>query len=350
MTDPGSPIVGLPPPRANPKLIGQDDAMTAFATATGGARLAHAWLLAGPAGIGKATLAYRAAREVLGATHEPADPIFRRIAGASHADLMVVDCGDGDAPGGGQGAEIPVARVRAIAPFLRLTAAEGGWRVVIVDGADRLNLHAANALLKLLEEPPNNTLMLLVCHRPSLLQATIRSRCRSLPLRPLATPTVTALLRQAALDLNDEALVALARLARGSIGRAVRLAADDAVSRYREIVAIANASGGDGDRLHALADSVSGPRAGSGFASLVELIQTIIQRTVERGARGGGEGEIVPGEGAAIRALLDRRDLARWVALWEKIGHRAALAERINLDRGQIVISALSGLAAPGRS
>ncbi|MCY4407885.1 MAG: DNA polymerase III subunit delta', partial [Rhodospirillaceae bacterium] len=179
-----------PPPRENPHLVGHEPAAGALVEAWGSGRLAHAWLIAGPRGIGKATLAYRFARFVLagkegidGLTMAPEHPVFRRIAAGGHSDLAVIERGLGDR--GRLRAEIVVDDVRKANAFLSLTAGEGGWRVVIVDAADEMNRNAANALLKRLEEPPSRVLFLLVSHAPSRMPATLRSRCRLLSLAPL---------------------------------------------------------------------------------------------------------------------------------------------------------------------
>ncbi len=201
-----------PIPLANPDLIGHSRAEAALRQAVNGGRMAHAWLFSGPKGIGKATLAYRLARYVLcrgsaeeavgekmqclfgadsadavapalGLETDPEHPVFRRIIAGSHADLMVVERELDEKTGRAKG-QILVDAVREVKGFLSMTAGEGSWRVVIIDGADEMNRNAANALLKALEEPPERTLLVLVCHNAGRLLPTIRSRCRHLPLRP----------------------------------------------------------------------------------------------------------------------------------------------------------------------
>ena len=209
-----------PDPRANPDLSGHAAAEETLKTAAESGRLAHAWLFRGPRGIGKATLAFRFARWLLASSGAsslaapappslfgddmapeaigsdeglfvaPENPVFRRVAAAGHADLMTIEVGLDDR--GRRRREIVAADVREVGRFLSMTPAEGGWRVVIIDSADDMNRHAANAVLKVLEEPPRRAVLLLVSHNPGRLLATIRSRCRSLALRPLANDTVAA--------------------------------------------------------------------------------------------------------------------------------------------------------------
>ncbi len=194
------PTTAMPPePRANPILLGHEPAEAMLADAIRGGRVHHAWLITGPEGIGKATLAYRFARRLLkgsseeGLAVDPADPVFRRVAAGAHADLHTVQRSINPQTKRLR-SEIGVDDVREAAEFLRLTAAEGGWRVVVFDRADELNRNAANALLKILEEPPARAILLLVCAAPGRVPPTVRSRCRRLRLASLSETTMQVLL------------------------------------------------------------------------------------------------------------------------------------------------------------
>src|SRR5712691_11401764 len=176
-------------PRANPHLRGHEAAERELRRLTEAGRLPHAILLCGPRGIGKATLAFRLARFLLarsgdgfgdgdgGLAIDPEQSVFHRVASGGHADLLTVER-TYDPRRRRLRSEILVEDTREIAGFFRLTAAEEGWRIVIVDGAEEMNRNAANALLKILEEPPRRALLLLVSHSPGRLLPTIRSRCR----------------------------------------------------------------------------------------------------------------------------------------------------------------------------
>src|SRR6516162_10232296 len=199
---------GGPAPRANPELIGHESAERELRRLVEADRLPHAILLSGPRGIGKATLAFRFARFLLanrdrstkmanlsGLAIDPESGVFRRVAAGGHADLLTIERAF-DPRRRRLRSEIVVDDAREITSFFRLTAAEEGWRVVIIDGAEEMNRSAANALLKILEEPPRLALLLLTCHTPGRLLPTIRSRCRRFPLVPLARAVVMQLLRR----------------------------------------------------------------------------------------------------------------------------------------------------------
>ena len=195
-------VEGAPHPRATPRLIGQESAEADFLAAFSADRLHHGWLITGPQGLGKATLAWRIARFLL-ATPEAADdglfgappppesldipvdhPVARRVLALSDPGLKLVRRG-WDEKAKRLKTVITVDEIRDLKQFFALSSADGGRRVVIVDSADEMNPNAANALLKLLEEPPARTTLLLISHQPSRLLPTIRSRCRELRLAPL---------------------------------------------------------------------------------------------------------------------------------------------------------------------
>src|SRR5476651_414688 len=183
--------MSAPEPRANPILLGHEAAERTLLDAMHFGRMHHAWLITGPEGIGKATLAFRFARRLLAGLGggdslalDPFHPVFRRIVAGGHADMLTIERAY-DEKTKRLKRDIAVQDVRAINAFMALTPAEGGWRVAVVDGAEDLNQASANALLKILEEPPSRAVLILVCSAPGRLPPTVRSRCRHLRLSPL---------------------------------------------------------------------------------------------------------------------------------------------------------------------
>jgi len=214
-------------PRENPNLFGQGDAEHSLNEAIASGRLHHAWIISGVEGIGKATLAYRFARRLLAGTGQglqmaPDHPVFRRVAAKTHADLLTVER-EFDEKKKRWKKQISAESVRGIPGFLRLTPAEGGARVVIVDGAEDLNAASANALLKILEEPPARAVLILVTSAPGRLLPTLRSRCRQLKLLPLEDTAMEKTLTSIGKSVPREELQRLLRLSQGAPGRALML-------------------------------------------------------------------------------------------------------------------------------
>jgi DNA polymerase-3 subunit delta' len=322
-------------PKANPLLVGHADAATAMDDAIHGGRVHHAWLVTGPEGIGKATLAYRFARHLLAPPGTPADmpesPVFRRIAAGTHADLLTVGRAWDDKRKRLR-AEIVVDDTRAVADFLRLTPAEGGWRIVVVDGAEHLNRNAANALLKVLEEPPARAVLLLTCAAPGRLLPTIRSRCRRLRLLPL-TPGETAQVLDTALpEASAEDRTRLAALSGGSPGRAVALAEEQGVAIAGLVADVLQ----EVPRLPVLrayevADKLA--RSEGGYSTFMDLLRSAISTTVRDVARGRGD--------AAQQRLAATRPLAAWGDLWHALTRLQDETERFNLDKRHAIVSGL---------
>ena len=259
-------------PRETTALFGHREAETALLNAYRSGRIPHAWLIGGAQGIGKATLAYRMARFVLthpdplaaavqradGLNVDAEDPVSRRIAAEAHGGLLVLQRTANDK--GVMRTVITVDETRETIAFFGSTAAAEGWRVCIVDTVDELNPNAANALLKTLEEPPRQSLFLLISHAPGRVLPTILSRCRRLPLRPLAIPDVIqAVSRATGLSGNDAALREAAEAAEGSIARALTLLGGDAVKlHHRTVALLASLPRVDPRELHALGDALGG--------------------------------------------------------------------------------------------
>ena len=347
-----------PPPRANPDLLGHEAVQAALRRLFEQDRLPHALLLTGPRGIGKATLAFRLARFVLarssgeigaslfeepdgeGLFVPPEGGVFRRVASGGHADLLTVERAYDPRRRRLRG-EIVVDDVREIAGFLRLTPAEGGWRVVVVDGADEMNRNAANALLKILEEPPSRALLLLVAHSPGKLLPTIRSRCRRMALAPLVPDLVRQLLARYRPDLGEAQIAPIASLAGGSIGRALDLAAAEGVELYRSMLRLLERERGiDPAALHGFADRLGRAEAEQAYRVMEELIGQLLARLAVTAARPPGLIGPTSEDTSVLRRLGARAPAARWAELREEIGQSFARTDDLNLDRKQTILGA----------
>ena len=333
-------------PRANPLLIGHEAAEATLAEAMRSGRMHHAWLITGPRGIGKATLAFRFARRLLaGATAgnslelDENHPTFRRVTAGGHADLLTIER-EWDPKRRRLRGEIVVDDVRRIATFLHLTPAEGGWRVVVVDGAEELNRNAANGLLKVLEEPPERTVLLLVCAAPGRLPPTIRSRCRRLALMPLRDADLARLLAVLAPDLEANTRARLVGLAEGSPGRALQLAESGGVGTAELVASVLDALPKLGppqaiQRGHAVADTLG--RDEDAFSAFMDLLRATVAAAVRDAARGKADAEQT--------RLIGNRPLDAWVEVWHALTKLQDETEGAYLDRRQAVVSSLTALA-----
>ena len=328
-------------PREQPAFFGHAGAEAAFLEAIASGRLHHAWLLGGPEGIGKATLAYRVARFLFahggaapGGTADlavdPSHPAARQVAARSHPDLAIVRRGlrkDGK----GYSAEIAVDHVRRALDLFTSTPGRGGYRVCIVDAADDLNASSGNALLKVIEEPPRNSIFLIVSHSPQRLLPTIRSRCRRLQLRPLGEGdlrTVLGSLGEPWTEFVEEALARAVDLAEGSVRRAIEMLDEKKAAIVADTSALLDALPRlDMKRVVQLAEKVA-PRGGEGQVQLaLDTARGWVSRLLQS------------------RAAAGAARLAPLVEVCEKGARAAREADAFNLDRRAVVISLFGDLA-----
>jgi DNA polymerase-3 subunit delta' len=259
------------------------------------------------------------------------DPIFRRIAALGHGDFRAIERGWSDAKQTKRRTSILVDDVREIGGFLSMTPSEGGWRVVIIDAADEMNTSAANAVLKVLEEPPERALLFLVAHNPDRLLPTIRSRCRRVDLRPLTEQQVKALLNRYQPSLTPGEVNALAQLADGSIGRALELAEEGGVELFSDLMNLfGDLPNLNITRLHALSDKAA---KGEAFRTLSDLLSWWLARMVAMGERGLGATEVTPGEKQLVARMRSAAPAAAWAETWSAINQLAARTDGLNLDK-----------------
>jgi DNA polymerase-3 subunit delta' len=350
----------FPHPRETLELFGHEAAERMLAQAFTGGRLHHAWLLAGRAGIGKATLAYRMARHVLAEPRErdpaaaslsvpPGSAAARQMLQLAHPGLLVLRR-PYDLKTKRLLSIIPVDEVRRLRGFLGLTVGAGGWRVVIVDSADELNPNAANALLKALEEPPPRALFLLVTSQPSGLLPTIRSRCRRLDLHRLDGQSLrraaeAALAASGGKPSSGKEWVQLERLADGSVRNALQLAAGG-IDLYERIAQIfSRLPNVDWPALHVLADSLTVDAQEQRYEMLLGLLLDTMARLIRASAAGHGEPEDLA---LAARLIPSARQPA-WAGLWQAILRDKADARELNLDRRALLVRTFARIEAASR-
>lgn len=359
MTPPDQ-IEGAPHPRDTPVLFGQAEAEHAFLEAYASGRLHHGWLLTGPRGVGKATLAWSIARFLLAAPPtdddglfgappptttlaiDPDHPVARRMSAGAEPGLKSITRTENEKTGRLRDV-ITVDDIRALSNFFQLSSADGGRRVVIVDTADEMNAQAANALLKMLEEPPERATLLLISHRPSALLPTIRSRCRVLRLHPLGPDDLARALSQAGTDRSQNG-PALSELAGGSVGAALRLCNLDGLQTYGELLAVLRSLPQfDREKAVKLAESSAARGAEAKRELLFDLLDLMMARLARTGASGMAPAiEAAAGEAETFERLAPTPFAGRqWAEVAQQTSERARRGLLVNLDPAALVLDTL---------
>ena len=316
-------IDGVPAPAEHALLVGHEKAAATFRSALGGGRLHHAWLLTGPRGIGKATAAYRMAAEALASGSTTADgALGRQIASGGHPSLLTLTR-PWDEKAKRFRNQLPVDEVRRTQAFFGLTAAEGR-RVCIVDAADDMNASSANALLKILEEPPARTIFFVIAHAPGRLLPTIRSRCRTLPFAPLEAAQVEEVVTTLLPGMDADAVRRAAAIAAGAPRTALTVLQGDVLDHFARFETLAVAAARGSARwtdVHALAERATA--RGGDFDTFLDLVFGWIGERLRE---------------AADEAGAPRGSLVRWAKLWDDAREARERAAVFNLNRKQVVL------------
>ena len=333
-------------PRLTRRLFGHHQAVQSVAQVAKSGRMPHGWLLTGPRGVGKASFAYLMARAILG-NHNLAglatatlDETSHLIEIDAHSDLFTLRRKFNTKTDKFQNV-IPVEDVRALREAFTFTTARGGWRVCIIDALDDMNHNGANALLKILEEPPPKSLLLIICHNSGMVLDTVRSRCQHLPFNELQADELAELLANLYPTAKPDEREMAANLAQGSAGMAVRLMDADGLVIYRELIAVlSQLPQADNDAVHALAAHFTNQAKDKDrFLLFAFLLQGWLYRLVRSKSRGAAIMPIFAEEGALATRFVRNLTLEALVGLWEKIGEDVAIVEEYNLDRKNRVIS-----------
>ncbi len=344
-------------PRHTYTLHGHDAPQADFLNAYNSDRLHHAWMITGPKGIGKATLAWKIARFLLAQPEKggmfdeaapttldvsPDHPVSRRIDAMGEPGLYLARR-PWDEKTKKLKQNITVDEIRKLKSFFTLSAADGGWRVAIIDAADEMNTAAANALLKVLEEPPAKVLILLVSHQPSRLLPTIRSRCRTLRCNALQPNDLRAALAQSGFETQSE-LQTVGILADGSVGASIDLISSEGANLYRSIVELAGqAPRMDRQTMQSMADACVGKNAVERYAMTLRLYAQFIARLAKFGALQPSDfSEAAQGEALILSKLAPNIQSARkWADLLQQTTSRTTHARAVNLDPSSVILDML---------
>lgn len=330
---------GLAHPRHVHSLFGHEAEEEAAAASIASGRMHHAWMICGPKGVGKATLAWRMARRLLGAAADPArplahradDPVCKRIEALSHPDLLLIRRPYDDKRGKLKG-EIPIDEARRVPGFFSRSAAEGGWRVTIVDSADEMNNNAANGLLKILEEPPQRGVLILVVTSPGRLLPTIRSRCRKLVLRP-QDPDACARWLSSEHGLGTEEARSASQMALGAPGRALAFATSGAARLHDDLqAALRGLPRLDRNAVGRLVASATTKDAEARRAVLFDMISAEAASRAKAAARSG-----------------DHDAAGQWASASQAVTSLAREAETLYLDPKQTLLAAFTLLEDAAR-
>jgi len=353
-------ISGAPHPSEATKIFGQDSAQQQFLNAFDRGRLHHAWLLSGPRGVGKATLVWKIAKFLLTKPNAPTQdglfgpisqnvsnleippdhPALPRILAGSEPGLCVLRRSY-DEKRKRFKQNITVDDVRSLKSFFGLSAADGGARVVIIDAADDMTGSAANALLKMLEEPPKNAFLFLISHQPAALLSTLRSRCRELRLSALSHDMVQQALAQAKIHLSEEQSSLFTRLSAGSAGQAIRMAQFDGDALYSALIStLQTLPNLNQSAALKLAESFGGQANSERFELLIDLIDYILGQAAKT--------SLISLDPAADPTTLDQKlftklhkgpiGARKWAFVQQDISQRMRHGRAVNLDPVTLIL------------
>lgn len=352
---------GLQPPKSNPLMFGHDGVQDKILSQFNAGKMPHGLILSGPEGVGKLTFAYRLVRfllsrsvadpaqDALFAEPEPAaatsldissdSPVFARIAAGGHSDFMVVERAYDEAKNIHKSG-VDVASIRKVAPFLRMTAAEGGWRAVIVNDADTMNRNAQNALLKILEEPPENTVLILVTHRIGALLPTIRSRTQTLNFTALPKDDMRRLLELQGHHLSAQELDTLYALSEGSISKALTLLDEGGLDVMEQILQnLGTYPDIPMSTVHSFAETLSRPNNAAAYQSFAATMQWIAGSLCKMKARDDAV-QVGPLNIPAFQIMFEKSRLNQIVNMYDALQDHFAVVDHGNLEKRWAVLKA----------
>jgi len=361
---PNEPPAGILPPRENPLFFGHDAIERELIKLYNSGNMPHALIFAGGEGIGKLTLVYRLtrflmSRQIINPNQDalfgpepqaeattleiaPDHPVFRRIASGGHSDFILVER-KFDEDKGVFKPSVEIDEIRKIAPFLRMTAAEGGWRVALINDADTMTRNAQNSVLKILEEPPANTLLILVAHRPGALIPTIRSRARLISFAPLDFEHFSTLLRKQGHSLSAPEMQALYTLSESSVGKALELVDGGGLDVMGKVIALfEHYPNWKWSQIHVIAEDMARSGQNESFHMFQNVMLWIARQLTIAKAR---EQRLPDGPLSALDLfsdMLQNKTLAELTGIYETLKAHFDAVNRSNLEKRQAVMKAFS--------
>ncbi|MCE2926845.1 MAG: DNA polymerase III subunit delta' [Rickettsiales bacterium] len=325
-------------------LVGHDKEWQQLLTASARGTLPHGLLISGARGIGKGTLARQFALHLLSSGGRDESAVLSRMKSGGHSDFLLVEQ-EIDPKKDELKAEISVEQAREVAQFLSMTPGESSWRVVIIDSIDNLNVNAANAILKILEEPPPQSILMLISHTPGRLLPTIRSRCRSLKLAPLSRETFHEVMRDYAPELDIHQRESLGRLSDYSPGVAAQLSHAGALETYASLLGLLrHLPSIDHSALHSFADKIGSGSAHQNWQHFSLLALVLLSRLC-KAASGISQPEISDGEQDILISTSRLQPAAVWALKWQQTQEQLALVSSRHLDAKQAAIAWVHGLS-----
>ena len=341
-------------PHNNGFLIGHEKQEKVFLDAFLSGKMHHAWIIHGPEGIGKATMAYKIARFLIsniasqdnGFLNEPTTSLdlsenhetFKIIASQACPDLLVVER-EFDEKKGKHKKEIVVGDTRKINKFMHKTSSNGNYRVVIVDGADRMNRNSQNAILKILEEPPAKTIIILTANNIGAFLPTIKSRCRSLKVSPLSEENISQLLTRFCPTITEEDKKKISALCEGSIGNAMQIYSQDGLQVYEDLLALLSKNL-YAKQLHKFCDEYGVAKNDEKYQLLTAMLENFLSKKILSIAKNKPMINIIGIE----NVILDDESVSDLIKLKENIEQLISDTRISNLDRGKVLLYIFSSL------
>lgn len=331
----------------------------------------HALIFSGPKGIGKSTFAYRVARFLLkngikgdnnqqdslfgdALPSEPVtsldvskdDPVFAKIAAGGHSDFLAIER-QIDPRKGTLKAALDVDTIRKVTPFLRMTASDGGWRVVIIDDADTMNRNSQNALLKILEEPPKNTILILITHRIGAMIPTIRSRCRTINFKPLSNENMDILLNKVTgNDLSNDDKAMILSMAEGQISKAIDLYEQEGLEIFTQLLSITSKWPDiHWTDVHHLADQLGRRGQENAYDAFEQSFLWLVNTLTIAKAKNITNLNAPLNQGV-FTSMMAHYSLEKWLGICEELNQHFKQAKFANLNKAQAVLRAFSYLKA----